>query len=111
MSDPANWPSADVFVTAPSAQLRLLDPCAATALATGTSTVWHVPHGGTIIHTPDLVSFANVTVAQWKNDGTSFAPVQSGTLLLKTAEGRFAKIFLPIGPYDVSSSDQFVLPQ
>ena len=105
MQQSSNWTSADLFDTFPSNELGPLDPCLNSPLATAPSTseLWHVPYGGVILPMPSLQQFTAVTTAQWRNAGTQFPPPQQpAMLLLKTKEGRFVKLLMPIGPLEVS---------
>lgn len=107
----ANATSADLYVTAPAAQLAPLDPCFNSPLATGTTVVWHAPHGATIIPVKSMNDFLAITPQMWKNDGTTFTPAQSSAaILLKTAEGHFAKAVVPSGPLDATSGTSFIQP-
>lgn len=107
----ATFMSADIYVTAPATQLSPLDACYNTALANGSSVLWHVPNGATFIQVSSMRDFIAITPALWKNDGTVFAPPSSTTaILLKTAEGHFAKAIVPVGAFDVTSTSSFLVP-
>ena len=105
MLQQSNWTGADLYDTFPSDQLGPLDPCLNSPLATPANTpeVWHAPYGGVLLPAVSLQAFTAVSVSQWQNAGTSFAPSASALLLLKTKEGRIVKVLLPIGPYEASS--------
>jgi hypothetical protein len=107
MQNSANWTSADLYDTYPSNELGGLDPCVNSPLATapGTSEIVHVPYGGTLMPATSLQAFAAISATAWKDSGTTFRPTNPTVLVFKTEEGRIVKALLPIGPFEVSSSN------
>lgn len=102
--------NADLYDSIGSDMLHQLDPCLNTAFATapGTPEIWHVPNGGTIVQVSSIAQFASVQASQWQNAATEFPAQQAPTysvLLLKTKSGRTAKIFMPLGPFEVSGAN------
>ncbi len=104
LHDKTQWLTADLFETAPSDSLGPLDPCQNSTLATlaGTSVIWHVPLGGTIVPGRTLQQFVSVKSSQWKDDGTAFTVTTPTIMVFKTNEGSIVKALLPIGPYEVT---------
>jgi hypothetical protein len=103
-NEPQTWTTADVYETAPQDTLHVLDLCYNSPLAVGTTTLWHVPHGGVLLPAVSLAQFTKICASAWRNAGTVFTPKYGSVLLLKTKEGRVVKAMLPIGPYEVSNS-------
>lgn len=96
--------SDDLYATIGSDKLDPLNPCTALTTAPGTPEVWHTPYGGVLLPDVSTDAFPAVSASQWSNAGTQFAP-QSGVLLFKTKGGLIVKARVPIGPYQVSTSD------
>ncbi|GAC1389424.1 MAG: hypothetical protein NVSMB31_05390 [Vulcanimicrobiaceae bacterium] len=103
--------ASDLFTSLGSDQLHSADPCFGTpfADAPGAMENFHFPYYGTFI-SGSLSNFPLVAASDFRPDFTTNPayflsnPAFYGTYLFKTKGGNIVKAFLPIGPYEVTTS-------